>query len=145
MKKEEIVPNTIYYTTNLEVLSEVVKKLDEVKKNDILESEFVRRLGRYLLNRIGMVLVSFNESKKLNGCQVISKREDKLGEYLWIDFSWIDSHCPELGKKFDEEITKICRDKKIKRIQARMSRGFKAMHKIYGAYEIARILERKVI
>ena len=145
MKKEELVPNTIYYTTNFDVLSEVVKKLDEVKKNDILASEFIQRLSRYLLNKIGMVLVSFNEAKKLNGCLVVSKHEDKSGEYLWIDFSWIDPRCPDLAKKFDKEVVEACRLKGIKRIQARMNRGFKAMYKLYGAYEVARVLERKVI
>lgn len=145
MKKEDIEPNVIYYSTNYDVLAEVVKKLDEVKKNDILKEEFVFRLGKYLINKTGMVLVSFNEKKELNGCMVISKQRDNVGKYLWVDFSWINPHCPDLGKKFDKEIMETCKAKGIKRIQARMSRGFKAMQKMYGAYEIAKIIERKVM
>ena len=145
MKKEDIKPNVVYYSTNYDVLAEVVKKTDEVKKSDLLKDEFVLRLGRYLINKTGMVLVSFNEEKKLNGCMVISKQRDNMGEYLWLDFSWIDPHYPDLGKTFDKEIMEACKSRGIKRIQARMNRGFKAMKKLYGAYEIARILERKVI
>ena len=145
MKKEDIGPNVIYYSTNYDVLAEVVKKTDEVKKNDILKEEFVLRLGKYLINKTGMVLVSFGEDKELNGCHVISRHSDKFGEYLWIDFSWIDPHCPGLRKKFYEEIVGTCKMRGIKRIQMRMSKGFKAMNKLFGTYEIGRILEKEVI
>lgn len=145
MKKEEIEPNVIYYTTNYEVLEEVVKKTDEVKGNDLLKVDFIRRLANYIYTGSGMVLVSFGEDKKLNGCHVISRRKDKFGEYLWIDFSWIDPHCPELSKRYYEEIVGTCKMRGIKRIQARMNRGYKAMERLFGAKEIARILERKVI
>jgi len=144
MKKEEIEPNVIYYSTNYDVLAEVVKKLDEIKKNDILKEEFVLRLGKYLINKTGMVLVSFNEEKELNGCIVISKQQDNLGEYLWLDFAFISPKYPHLKKKFFDEIVGTCRIRGIKRIQARMSRGFKAMQKLYKVEEIAKIIELKV-
>lgn len=145
MKKEDIEPDTVYFTNNIEVLAEVVKKTDEVKKNDILKEEFTLRLGKYLYTRTGMVLVSFDEKKELNGCIVISKQRDNLGEYLWIDFAWIDPSCNYLREKFKEEIIGTCKIRGIKRIQARMSRGFKAMQKLYGVYEIAKIIEKEVI
>lgn len=145
MKKEEIKPNVIYYTTNYDVLEEVVKKIDEVKGGDLLKVEFIRRLTKYIYTGSGMVLVSFGEDKKLNGCHVISRHLDKFGEYLWIDFSWIDPHCPGLRKKYYEEIVGTCRVRDIKRIQVRMNKGFKAMERLFGAKEIARILEKKVI
>ena len=145
MKKEEIEPNVIYYSTNYDVLAEVIKKLDEVRKNDILKEEFVLRLGKYLINKTGMVLVSFDEEKKLTGCQVISRHLDNMGEYLWIDFAWISPGCPGLREKFFNEIIENCRMRGIKRIQARMNKGYKAMEKLFGTYEIARILEKKVI
>lgn len=145
MKKEETKPNVVYFTTNIGVLAEVVKKTNEVKESDILEEDFVLRLIKYLKTKTGMVLVSFNEDKELNGCMVISKQRDKTGEYLWLDFSWIAPHCPDLAEKFNKEIVETCKARGIKRIQARMSRGFKAMEKLYGAYEIAKIIERKVV
>ncbi len=144
MKKEDIIPDTVYFTNNIEVLAEVVKKTDEVKKNDILKEDFSFRLGKYLYTRTGMVLVSFDEKKELNGCIVISKQRDNLGEYLWIDFAWIDPRCNYLREKFEEEIIGTCKVRGIKRIQTRMSRGFKAMQKLYGVYEIAKIIEKEV-
>ncbi|GAI14197.1 unnamed protein product, partial [marine sediment metagenome] len=125
MKKEEIEPNVIYYTTNYDVLEEVVRKTDEAKNSDLEKVEFVRRLANYIYTETGMVLVSFGEDKKLNGCHVISRHKDKFGEYLWIDFSWIDPHCPGLRKKYYDEIVGTCRVRGIKRIQMRMNRGFK--------------------
>ena len=145
MKKEDIEPNVIYYSTNYDVLAEVVKKLDEIKKNDILKEEFVFRLGKYLINKTGMVLVSFGEDKELNGCIVISRQLDSIGEYLWVDFAYINPHCPDLRKKFYDEIIGQCKTRGIKRIQARMNRGFKVMERLFGAKEIARILEKEVI
>ncbi|MCK4321989.1 hypothetical protein KAX08_05695 [candidate division WOR-3 bacterium] len=145
MDKKEIKLNTIYYTTNLETLMEVVEKTDEVKKSDLLKSEFIRRLGTYIIGKSGMVLVSFGEDKKLNGCMVVSRHLDKIGEYLWIDFAWLDSRYPHLKEKFEEEIIGTCKVRGIKRIQARMNRGFKAMSKLYNTREVARILEKKVI
>lgn len=145
MRKENITPNKIYTTTQLDILIEVVNKTDEVKKSDLLKSEFIRRLSIYIINKSGMVLVSFGEDKKLNGCIVVSRHLDKLGEYLYIDFAWIDSHYPHLKEKFEEEIIGTCKVRGIKRIQMRMNKGFKAMYKLYGVYEIARILEKEVI
>lgn len=145
MKKEDIEPNVVYYTTNYDTLRKVIEKTDEIKDSDLLKEDFILRLSKYLINKTGMVLVTFKENKELNGCQIISKQRDKFGEFLWIDFSWIDPHYPNLGKIFDKEIVETCRAKGIKRIQARMSRGFKAMQRRYGAYEIAKIIERKVV
>ena len=145
MKKEDIKSGVIYYSSNYDVLVEVVKKLDEIKKNDILKDEFVLRLGKYLINKTGMVLVSFGEKKELTGCIVISRHLDNMGEYLWIDFAWISPGCPGLREEFFNEIMENCKTRGIERIQARMSKGYKAMEKLFGAYEIARILEKKVI
>ena len=145
MIKEEIKPNTVYFTNNVEVLKEVVNKTEKIKKNDILKEDFALRIGKYLYNRTGMVLVTFNKDKELNGCMVISKQRDKVGEYLWLDFAWIDPHCTGLRGKFQEEIMSICKDRGISRIQARMSKGFKAMERLYGMKEIARIIEKEVI
>ena len=145
MKKEDIKANTVYYTSNYDVLREVINKTDEIEKSDMLKEEFALRIGKYLVNRTGMVLVSFREDKELNGCHVISRQRDKFGEYLWIDFSWIDPHCPNLRKKFYEEIIDQCKKRGIKRIQMRMAKGFKAMEKLFGTYEIGRILEKEVI
>ena len=137
--------DVIYYTTKYDILEEVVRKTDEIKNNDLLMSEFIIRLGVYITNKSGMVLVSFGEDKKLNGCMVVSRHIDRLGEYCWIDFAWIDSHCNHLREKFLEEIAGTCKIRGIKRIQMRMSRGYKAMNKLYGTYEIGRILEKEVI
>lgn len=145
MKKEDIKTGKIYYTTNVEVLTEVISKIDEVKKNDILKEEFIQRLGKYIFTRTGMVLVSFDEKKELTGCMVISRQLDKIGEFLWIDFAYISAHCPDLRKRFYNEIIDQCRKRGIKRIQMRMSRGAKAMNKLFGTKEIAKILEREVI
>jgi len=145
MEEEEILANTIYYTTKLSTLIEVVDKTDLVKNSDLLKSEFIARLGQYIATKTGIVLVSFGEDKKLNGCVVVSKHLDKIGEYLWVDFAWIDPQYLHLKEKFEEEIMTACRDRGIKRIQARMNRGFKAMEKLYGVKEIARILEKEVI
>ena len=144
MIKEDIKPDTIYYTTNFDTLVEVVKKTDLVKNSDLLKSEFIMRLGIYITNKSGMILVSFGEDKELNGCLVVSRHIDKIGEYLWIDFGWISPHYPHLKEKFYDEIMGNCKIRGIKRIQMRMSRGFKAMHRLYGTYEIARILEKEV-
>jgi len=145
MIKEDIKADTIYYTSDFDTLAEVVKKTDLVKNSDLLKSEFIRWLISYIANKTGMVLVSFGEDKELNGCMVLSRHIDKMGEYLWIDFAYIDSHCPHLKEKFEEEIVGDCKIWGIKRIQARMNRGFKAMEKLYGAKEIARIIEKEVI
>lgn len=145
MKKEEIKPGEIYYSSNYDVLVEVVKKLDEIKKNDILRDEFILRLGRYLIDKTGMVLVSFGELKELTGCVVISRKLDKFGEYLWVDFAWISPNEMNLRNKFYNEIMEQCKKRGIKRIQARMSKGYKAMEKLFGTKEIARILEKEVI
>ena len=145
MKKEDIKAGEVYYTSNYDVLRDVINKTDEIKKNDMSKEEFALRIGKYLVNRTGIVLVSFGEDKELNGCHVISKQRDKFGEYLWIDFSWIDPHCPDLRGIFYKEIIDQCKARGIKRIQMRMSKGFKAMERLFGTYEIGRILEKKVI
>ena len=136
--------DVIYYTTKYDILEEIVLKTDEIKNNDLLKSEFIIRLGVYITNKSGMVLVSFGEDKKMNGCMVVSRHIDKLGEYLWIDFAWLDPHCSHLKEKYRDEIMETCKLRGIRRIQMRMNRGYSAMHKLYGTYEIARILEVEV-
>ena len=145
MEKESTLANTIYYTTKLSTLIEVVDKTDLIKKSDMLKGEFIKLLGIYIANKSGMVLVSFGEDKKLNGCMVISRHLDKKGQYLFIDFAWIDPHCPKLRKTFQDEVESMCKVRGIKRIQARIRKGWKAMGKLYGAYEIGRIIEKEVI
>ena len=145
MKQGEIKPNTIYYTTKYEVLEEVVRKTDEVENSDLLKRDFIIRLGTYITNKSGLIMVSFGEDKKLSGCMVVSRHIDRIGEYVWIDFAWVDPHCRYMRQKFEEEIVANCKIRGIKRIQARMNRGYKAMEKLYGAKEIAKILEREVI
>jgi len=145
MKKEAIIPNIIYATTRFDVLAEVVNKLDEVKESNILKQDFELLLIKYIMEQSGMVLVSFGENKEMNGCIVVSRQRDKRGEYLWIDLAWIDSHYPKLHIKFRDEIVETCKIRGIKRIQMRMKRGFKAMQKLYGVYEISKIVEKKVI
>ena len=98
MEQKDIKPNNVYYTTKYEVLEEVVRKTDEIKNNDLLKSEFITRLGIYITNKSGLVLVSFGEDKKLNGCMVVSRHLDKIGEYVWIDFAWVDPHCGYMRK-----------------------------------------------
>lgn len=110
----------------------------------MLQSEFIKLLGVYIANKSGMVLVSFGEDGKLNGCMVISRHKDRKGEYIFIDFAWIDPHYSHLKEKFQEEVINNCKSRGIKRMQARMNRGFKAMEKLYGAYEIGRIIEKEV-
>ena len=144
--KEEVIPNKIYFTTNVETLMEVVKKTDEVKKSDMLKEDFVRRLATYIYGGSGMVLVSFNEDKELNGCIVLARQRDKQGDYLWLDFGWCDPHEPGLMKKFEEEIVGTAKIRGISRIQARTNRSsIKALNKKYGFYEIGKIIEKKVI
>jgi len=145
MKKEAIIPNIIYATTRFDVLAEVVNKLDKVKGTDILKEDFEALLIRYIVGQTGMVLVSFGENKKMNGCIVVSRQRDKRGEYLWIDLAWIDSHYPKLHTKFRDEIIETCKVRGIKRLQMRMKEGFKAMLKLYGVYEISKIIEKEVI
>ena len=144
MEKEHVKPNVIYYTTNLSTLIEVVQKTELVKKSDLLQSEFIKLLGVYVTNKSGMVLVSFGLDGKLNGCMVISRHIDKKGEYIFIDFAWIDPHYSHLRNKYQEEVINECKTRGIKRIQARMNRGFKVMEKLYNAYEIGRIIEKEV-
>ena len=145
MKKENRIPNVIYATTEFDILAQVVDKLDEIKGNDILKQDFELLLIRYIVGQSGMVLVSFGEDKEMNGCTVVSRQKDKRGEYLWIDLAWIDSHYPKLHLKFRDELIETCKVRGIKRIQMRMKRGFKAMQKLYGVYEISKIIEKKVI
>lgn len=145
MKKEEIKPNTIYYTTNYETLEEVVRKTDEVKNNDLRKCDFILRLGIYITNRSGKILVTFGEDKKLNSCMVVSRHIDRIGEYLWIDFAWIDPHCNYLRDKYEEELMSTCKLVGIKRIQMRMNKGYSAMKRLWGTKEIAKILEKEVI
>jgi len=145
MLENEIKSNCIYYTSKYSVLEQVVAKTDEIKNNDLLKSEFMIRLGVYVTNKSGMVLVTFGEDKKLNSCMVLSRHIDKFGEYLWVDFAYIDKNSQHLREKYKEEIMETCKLRGIKRIQMRMSRGYKAMGKLYNAYEIARILEIGVV
>ena len=145
MKQDKIKANVIYYTTKYDVLEEVVRKTDLIKNNDLLKTEFIARLGVFITNKSGMVLVSFGEDKKRNGCMVISRHLDRYGEYVWIDFAWIDPHCGYLREMYEKEISETCKLRGIKRIQMRMNRGFKAMKKLSNTYEIARILEKEVI
>jgi len=145
MKKEEIIPNTIYYTNNLSTITQVIDKIDEVKNTDMDKMELIKLLGIYTINKCGIVLVSFKEDKEnINGGMIISRRKDKWGQYLFIDLAWIDPHCPNLRRKFQEEIILACKTRGIKRVQAVMKRGFKAMHKLYGFKEINRTLETEV-
>ena len=137
--------DVIYYTTKYDILCEVVAKTDEIKNNDLVKAEFILRLGQYVTNKSGMVLVSFGEDKKMNGCMVVSRHVDKIGEYLWIDFAWINPHCRYLREKYEKEIVETCQIRGIKRIQMRMNRGYLAMNKLSGTYEIAKILEKEVI
>jgi len=145
MKKEDVIPNVIYVTANFDVLAQVVDKLDEIEESDIVKQDFMVLLTKYISRQVGMVLVSFGEDKELNGCMVLSRQRDKRGEYLWIDLAWIDSRCPKLHVKFRDEVMKTCKIIGIKRIQGKMKRGFDAMEKLYGAKEIAKILEKEVI
>jgi len=144
MEQKDIKPDCIYYTTKYDVLEEVVRKTQEVKNSDLLMSEFITRLGIYITNKSGLILVSFGEDKKLNGCMVVSRHLDRIGEYVWIDFAWVDPHCRYMRQKYEDEIMANCKIRGIKRIQARMNRGFKAMYRLYGAYEIGRIIEKEV-
>lgn len=145
MKKEDRIPNIVYTTTDLDILAQVVDKLDEVEGSDIIKQDFMVLLTKYILGQSGMVLVSFGEDKEMKGCMVVSRQRDKRGQYLWIDFAWIDSHYPKLHIKFRDEIIGTCKVRGIKRIQGKMKRGFDAMEKLYGAKEIAKILEKEVI
>lgn len=76
MKKEDIIPNTIYCTTDFDTLIEVVNKTDEIKNTDILKDDFIILLTKYILSKSGMVLVSFGEKKEMNGCLIISRQRD---------------------------------------------------------------------
>jgi len=146
LKKEDIKPDTVYYTTNYEVLEEVVRKTDEVKNNDLLKSEFIARLGRYITNKSGLVLVSFGEDKKLNSCMVISRHIDGLGQYAWIDFVWCDKHYPYLKRKYRDEITNLCKLYGVKRVQGRTSRDLKVIQRLDKEWhEIAIIVEKEII
>ncbi len=145
MKEEEIQANEIYYTTKLSTLIQVVDKIDEIKGSDILKEDFIVSLGKYVKCKTGMVLVSFGEEKKLNGCMVVSKQRDNKGDFLWIDLAWISPKYPKLHIKYRDEIIETCKSRGIKRIQARMRRGYNAMERLYGAEEIAKIIEKKVI
>jgi len=145
MKKEDVIPNVIYVTANFDVLAQVVDKLDEIEESDIVKQDFMVLLTKYISRQVGMVLVSFGEDKELTGCMVLSRQRDKRGEYLWIDLAWIDPHYPKLHVKFRDEVMKTCKTIGIKRIQAKMKRGFDTMEKLYGAKEIAKILEKEVI
>lgn len=144
MKKKEIIPNTIYCTTDFETLSKVVEKADEANNSDLLKSEFVRRLANFIINGSGIVLVSFDEKKELNGCVVLSRHLDKKGEYIWIDFRWNDPHNIELFNKFYNEVIGTCKVRGVKRIQGRSDRGFRVVKEYYGAYEIGKIFEVNV-
>jgi len=145
MEQKDIKANAIYYTTKYEILEQVVNKTNEIKNNDILMSEFILRLGVYITNKSGLIMVSFGEDKKMNGCMVVSRHIDKFGEYLWIDFAWLDPHCRHLREKYEEEIVGTCKIRGIKRIMMRMNKGYSAMEKLYGATEIAKILQKEVI
>ena len=138
--KEDIKPNTIYYTTNIETLNEVVKKIDK-KNSHLSKNEFAKKLATYITNKMGMVLVSFNEKKELNGCVVLSHHIDRKGEYLWYDFHWTDPNRESLMDKFYNEIIGVCKSLGIKRMQGRAGRCFRVVKKYYGAYEIGRIFE----
>jgi len=144
MKEEEIKPNCIYYTTKYSVLEQVVNKTNEIKNNDLLMSEFILRLGVYITNKSGLIMVSFGEDKKLNGCMVVSRHIDRWGQYLWIDFAWLDPHCRYLREKYKEEIVGTCKVRGIKRIMMRMNKGYSAMEKLYGTHEIAKILQKDI-
>lgn len=145
MKKEDIVPNVICATTSFDILARVVDKIDEIKDTDILKEDFMVLLTRYILTKSGMVLASFGEDKEMNSCMVISRQRDKKGQYLWIDFAWIDSHYPKLHLKYRDEIIGTCKKLGIKRIQAKMRKGYDAMERLYDAKEIAKIIEKEVI
>lgn len=145
MKKEDIVPNKIYFTTDVDTILKVVDKTDQMKKSDMLKDDFVRRLATYVYGGTGMVLVSFDEERELNGCMVITRQRDKRGEYLWIEFAWCNPHYPKLMKQFEDEVIGTAKVRGIKRIQARTSRkSIKALEKKYGAREIGKIIEREV-
>lgn len=142
MEKEEIIPNTIYYTTNYETLAEVVKKFAETSNSDILVSDFAKILINNIINKSGIVLVSFNEKKELNGCIVLSMHRDKKGDYVWFDFRWIERSCyKELMRLFYNKVISSCKEKGVKRLQGMGERCFRVINKYYGAYEIGRIFE----
>jgi len=145
MKKEDLLSDTIYVTTDFDILAQVVDKLDEIKESDVIKHDFMILLTRYILGKSGMVLVSFGEDKGMNGCMVVSRQRDKRGQYLWIDLAWVDSHYPKLHLKFRDELLETCKNLGIKRIQAKMKKGYDAMERLYGAKEIAKILEKEVI
>lgn len=144
MKRKDRIPNIIYATTDLDILAQVVNKLDKIKESDIIKHDFMVLLTKYVLGQSGMVLVSFGDDKELNGCMVVSRQKDKRGEYLWIDLAWIDPRYPKLHLKFHDELVGTCKVRGIKRIQTKMKRGYNAMEKLYGAKEIAKILEKEV-
>jgi hypothetical protein len=145
MKKEDVIPNTIYCTTDFNTLLEVVNKTSEIKNTDILKDDFIILLTKYILSKSGMVLVSFGEDKEMNGCMVVSRQRDKRGQYLWIDFAWINPHYPKLHLKYRDELIGTCKNLGITRIQAKMKRGYDAMEKLYDTKEIAKIIEKEVI
>jgi hypothetical protein len=141
MKKEDIVSNVVYYTTDFETLVEVVKKQSETKNSNILTRDFTKMLMSSIARKSCMVLVSFDEEKKLNGCWVISRHQDKKGDYLWFDFRWNDPHNVELFDKFYNEALSVCKATGIKRAQGSSDRCFRVVKRYYGAHEIGRIFE----
>ena len=145
MDKSKLKPNVVYYTTNYDILHEVCMKTYEVKNSDLDMAQFILRLGVYVSNKSGMILASFGDDGEMNGCMVLSRHIDKIGEYLWIDFAWIDPKARYMRAIYEEEVMGTCKKRGIKRVQMRMTRGYKAMEKLYGAKTVARIIEREVI
>jgi len=145
MEKKDIIPNQIYYTTNLEILAEVVEKNERIKNSDFLKSEFLKSLISYAINKNGIVLVSFNEEKKLNGCVVLSRHLDEQGEYIFFDFRWLDpANYKELMHKYYNEVIGTAKVRGIKRIQGTAGRCFRVAEKYYHAHEISRNFEINV-
>jgi len=93
--------------------------------------------------------VSHDNNNKLNGCVVLLKTMDILGDLIFfVLFQWRDSHFPKLAQEFIEFASERAKEEGISKIVFTNSRDEKVVERASGKYGFRKaysVWEKEVI
>ena len=146
-----IEPNTIYiinksnFANQASVLVKICMTLKSAKREPIDPNIFIDYVTKALATNRCVIYVSFNEKVELIACAVILLNENPVkGKIVFIEWAWTNAKFTDIGKKMFEKIEEFAKAWGAKKIAASMTRGFKAVNKIYGIKEEYRVMSKDI-